>query len=146
MRNQTSNQAEQITRLLLQKPAACAELEENSRIAISVLTDDGWKVTRIGLDLHVKVTSSALIEEQNAADQVNAKLVAHLADAELRFVELRKRVLEVCTEQWLAMTMAFLVAAALQWIGAGRWIGIMAPVCLAGYVIAQRINRKKGAA
>jgi hypothetical protein len=76
------------TTLLLQKPKPYAELDENSRIAISILGDDGWKVSRVGLDMRVLVTATPMIEEVDAAQLANAKLVQHLADTELKFVEL----------------------------------------------------------
>jgi hypothetical protein len=144
MRHQNQPAEDQATRLLMIKDKPYAELDENSRIAISILSGDGWKFSRVGLDMRVEVTvtSNPMIEEHDAAQLANAKLVQHLADAELRFVALRARVIEAGAQQWLMAMFAFFTAAMVDALGAGRWTGCLVPVCLVCYFIARRAGKK----
>lgn len=79
-------QPEQMTRLLLQKPKEYAELDENSRIALTVLQEDGWVLERIGHEIEVTVTRTP-IERPGIA--------AQLADCEARYAELRSEVMSL---------------------------------------------------
>jgi hypothetical protein len=131
MRHQNQPEVEPITRLLLQKPKAFAELDEMSRMAISVLTDDGWKIERIGLEVRVWVTATPV--SQPGADEA-------LAEAQAKFILLRKELTDSHGELWLAMMLAFVVAAFMSAIGAGLWIWTLSPVCFLCYFIARRMN------
>jgi hypothetical protein len=134
MRHQA--ETEQVTRLLLQKPVAFAEIEENARIAIGVLGDDGWRIERIGIDVRVSVMATPI--SQPGAEQA-------LAEAEARFIQLRKEITKANADQWLAMVIAFGVCTVMQAAGAGHWCYLGVPLCFGGRMIAARMNRLKGA-
>lgn len=145
MRHQT--EPEQMTRLLIVKEKAYAELDEMSRMAISVLTDEGWKFSRIGVDLRVKIWSEPMIEEVDAAHLANAKLVEHLAGAELRFVALRKEVIKGRRTPWLFAMWAIAVTGTLDAFRLddfGRWDTLLLVGCFGMYVW-NRFYRAKGA-
>lgn len=98
-------ETEQVTRLLLHKPAAYAELEENARIAITVLQDDGWAIERVGLEMEVRITTTPVsgVEamEQAHKAHVESALLALKRSEEL-YMALRQRVREQVANAWLA--------------------------------------------
>lgn len=146
------------TRMLLENPEPYAELDENARIALSVLRDGGWKTQRIGLQLGVDITVSTTPIERPGID-------AELADCELRYTALRSEVmalhqrnvdleaLRVATRaeivsirrrHWLAAAAGFFVCAVLAWL---QYPLVMAPLgyacTLAWHFLGYR--RAKGA-
>jgi hypothetical protein len=134
MRHQTP--PEQITRLFVQKPAAFAELDENARIALSVLHDDGWSVQRIGLEVNVVVTATP-IERPGTEDA--------LAQAQAKFILLREEFEKQQAQPWLAAGGAFVVCGGLDLAGLGAWAFALAAPCVGGWVWMNR-RRTNGAA
>ena len=131
-----------MTRFLIQKPAAYAELAENSRIALSVLGDEGWQIDRVEMDMRVRVSTTTTIQQMEERDA----LAAELQTAQARFILLRAQVIENAADQWLALAIGCLGCAALEWFGLGHWCWALALACAALWGIVKRWNRTKASA
>lgn len=138
MRHQPPNmdQTEQMTRLLLQKPAAYAELEAMSRTALTILEEQGWNLQRVGLEISVTVTKVPM----TAPDQTAA-----LEAAELRIAALRTQLIDQGPDQWLAVMLGCIVCDVLNWVGLGNWDVVAAAVSIGIWVVAKRYVRGKAA-
>ena len=144
MRHQA--EPEQSTRLLVQKPTAYAELDENARIAISVLQEDGWKIERIGATLSCDFTVTATPIE---TPSVVAQASAEIESAKLRFGQLRDelfRELRKARQQyWLGVAGALGLGAALGRYGSMTWAAYLVLGCVAVYAVLRvRAGRGKG--
>jgi hypothetical protein len=129
-------ETEQMMRLLLQKKVAYAELEENARIALSVLGDDGWDVQRMDINMSVSVvTRPVAAPDQTAALQV----------AELRIAALRMQLINQGPDQWLAVMLGCIVCGVLNWLNLGSWDVVAAAVSIGIWVVAKRYVRRKAA-
>jgi hypothetical protein len=126
MRHQT--QPEQMTRLLLQKPAPVAHLDENAKIAISVLQDDGWSVEQIGMEIKCSVTTTPIPKEGDLT------LVARqLVESEARFIQLRaevdKQQTKSSTEAWKLATGVAFICTGLGLVGHPAYGYLVIAVC-----------------
>lgn len=74
-----------VTSLLLNKAQPYAEIDENCRIALGILQDDGWKVCRVGAELSMDFAITMQPVEHPGAE-------AALAEAEQKYVALRREV------------------------------------------------------
>jgi hypothetical protein len=133
-----------MTRLLLQKPAQHADLDENSRIALSILTEDGWTLDRIGTEISVTVTRTP-VALPGIADQ--------LADCEARYAALRVEVARIQQGSssrviagtfWIA-AMVLALASLFVRIGHPEWNVAVQFLCILGW-LGFRIRAKKGGA
>jgi hypothetical protein len=118
MRHQT--QPEQMTRLLLQKPAPVAHLDENAKIAISVLQDDGWSVEQIGMEIQCMPSDLTLVARQ-------------LVESEARFIQLRaevdKQQTKSSTEAWKLATGVAFICTGLGLVGHPAYGYLVIAVC-----------------
>ena len=137
MRHQAAN--DQMTRLLIQKPVDYAELEETARIAVSVLQEDGWTIQRVGVEIRVEVVATPMIQENDPA-------AAALAEAQAKYVHLRRMVVDSNIDQWLAIMLGFILAAGMGYFGLGNWNILLAAVCFGIWAVVRKLSRTKGAA
>jgi hypothetical protein len=125
-----SNRTEQTTtRLLLQKEKPYAEIEENSRIALAILQDDGWSLERIGSEISVTVIRTPVprpgIEQQLAdcelrytalrgeVDRLHREAEGERCDAALRRAELQSQIVRIRRRHWLGAAVGCLICSAL---------------------------------
>lgn len=137
MRHQA--QTPQITRLLLQKLQAYAELDENSRIALSILGDNGWSVERIGVNVLVTATP---ISQPSAVEEANAAL----AEAQAKFILLRKEMEQLKAKRaaapWLFAGFTASAIGLLSLHGWGGWgLSVGALFGFIGFVLSRRGRR-----
>jgi hypothetical protein len=148
MRHQAKS--EQMTRLLLQKPQAYAEIAENSRIALTILGDDGWKIERVEMDLQVRVSTTTTIEQIDE----NAQLAERLRVAEWDLAAVRRAAAHKlrlsAANSWLLAGSAAAIATGFGLVGSQWWavavIGLCGFVALSMRVGARIKNNMKGAA
>ena len=133
-------EVEQMTRLLVQKEKAYADLDEMSRMAITVLSDEGWKFSRVGMDMRVLVTADPMIQGIDSS--------AVLAEAQAKFILLRRefeelqaaRIEHLVMVAGIALTMGTFVVL----VGLGKWLS--APgILLIGTAGWMNQKRTKGA-
>lgn len=127
-----------VTRLLLEKAAPYAELDENSRIALSVLHDDGWKTQRIGLEIGIDVTVNATPIARPGTEDA-------LAQAQAKFILLREEMERQKARPWFSAAVAFLACSTLSYFGLAAWASTLAALSTGVWVWLTRC-RTKGAA
>jgi hypothetical protein len=134
---------EQMTRLLITKPAAYAELDENVRIAVSVLQDDGWAVERVGLDFTFDVTVTTQAISRPNAVQLAESAISQAND---QLFTLRRMLIAKEADAWLAASVGFILGEVVFQLGWGI-LGCVFPVVCAGPMLWLRIKcKRKGAA
>jgi hypothetical protein len=125
---------EQMTRLLIVKEKAYAELDEMSRMAISVLTDEGWKFSRIGLDMRVQVTSTPMIEQMDPAHEANGRLLQKLAAAQIVISDMQKELAFDRSKPWIAALVMFAAVGLLNRYNLAEWNIALFVGCIAGFL------------
>jgi hypothetical protein len=138
-----------VTQLLVSKDAPYAEIEENVRIALSVLRDSGWRVDRIEGQLQLQCNFTA---KATPVDQIGRieQLVAANEAAELRFAALRTEVTAGRTklhiEAWrMAAGAVALGGIAMKYFGPGWTLGLALVAAAVSFAIriAARLKEAK---
>src|SRR5258708_24898177 len=124
-------QPEQITRLLLQKASPYAELDENTRIACSVLQGDGWAIQRLDLEGNIQVVTTTIPVDRPGTE-------AALAEAQAKFIILREQFHARAHWTWTAACAAFAISGALNYFHLNFWSALMALICVLGSIWTQR--------
>jgi hypothetical protein len=131
-----NKQTAPLTRLLLEKSVDYAELEENVRIALSVLHEDGWTVSRVGLTLPVTV-------EFQAVPLVTLDLSKRLEAATEKFREVRTEVCRLRKERWLMAGYGIAIGYGLNISDLGYWCVAAIGVCMLAWAGNWLKDRKK---
>jgi hypothetical protein len=117
----------QVTRFLLEKPAPYAELDENARIALSILHDDGWKTHRIGLDITLDVSITSTPIERPGTEEA-------LAQSQAKFILLREEFRQQQRKPWQTAIFAFSLCGFLNLAGLDGWAFTFGALCVGGLV------------
>jgi hypothetical protein len=108
------------TRLLLDNPEPYAELDENARIALSILRDRGWKTQRIGMEVGVQISVTTTPIDGGAVTQ------QQLADWETRYAALRSEVVSLHERNTDLEALRVVMCAERTWMRRRHWLAAAA--------------------